>query len=131
MKTFAKTFAIAFLSVVSFVTFANNDTNAPNKTKTFEIGMFQSKNSLKMNLMLEKVTDKRISIVLKDEDGRVLHQETVAKKVPSYCGKFDMSELQDGVYTFEITDGTEKIIKKVNLHSPANTDVTRKITVNK
>ncbi|MGX7686251.1 hypothetical protein [Flectobacillus sp. BAB-3569] len=131
MKTFAQLFSISALTVLSVVSFANNDNNNANKTKTFEVGMFKSKNSLNMNLMLEKVTDKKVKIILKDPSGKVLHQEYVAKNTPSYYGKFDMSQLEDGVYTFEITDGTEKIIKTVNLQSPETQETTRNLTVNK
>ena len=79
----------------------------------------------------EKVTDKKVKIILKDPSGKVLHQEYVAKNTPSYYGKFDMSQLEDGVYTFEITDGTEKIVKTVNLQSPETQETTRNLTVNK
>ena len=73
MKTFAQLFSISALTVLSVVSFANNDNNNANKTKTFEVGMFKSKNSLNMNLMLEKVTDK---IILTHLSVKATHQVT-------------------------------------------------------
>lgn len=42
MKNFVKTFAIAVLSAVSLFSNANNTGVAPTKSKTFEVGMYQS-----------------------------------------------------------------------------------------
>ncbi|WP_044172389.1 hypothetical protein [Flectobacillus major] len=128
MKTFVKTFAL--LSVVSFATLANNDTNTPTKTKSFEVGMYQSKNTNKMNVLIEKVVGKKVTILVKTEKGEILSTETVAKGTDSYHGKFDLDALKDGKYIFEITDGTEKVIKNINLETPKSVEVSREISIN-
>jgi uncharacterized protein YegP (UPF0339 family) len=120
MKTLVKTFAIAALSAITFISNAA-DTNsaptgvAPTKSKTFEVGIYQSVNTLKMNVMIEKSTDKDLTVVLKDKNGEILASETVAKNDKSYHAKFDMSALEDGKYTFEFTKGNEKVTKEVQL----------------
>ena len=129
MKNLVKTFAIAALTAVSFISNANNGGVAPTKSKTFEVGIYQSVNTMKMNVMIEKSTDKNLSVVLKDEKGNVLYNERVTKGVKSYHGKYDLSELADGKYTFEFTKGDEKIIKEVNLFSEVPTDNNRQIVV--
>ena len=129
MKNLVKTFAIAALSAVSLFSNANNGGIAPTKLKTFEVGMYQSVNTLKMNVMIEKATDKNLSVVLKDEKGNVLYNERVTKGTKSYHGKYDLSELGDGKYTFEFTKGDEKMIKEVNLSSGVQVESSRQIVV--
>ena len=129
MKNLVKTFVIAALSVVSLISNATDDKVAPTKSKTFEVGMYQSVNTLKMNVMIEKSTDKNLSVVLKDDKGNVLYNERVTKGTKSYHGKYDLSDLADGKYTFEFTKGDEKVVKEVNLSSEAPTESSRQIVV--
>ncbi len=130
MKTLVKTIAIALFSVVSVATFANNEANNPTKTQNFKVGMYQTINTLRMNVLVEKVVGKKLTVTLKDAQGKVLSQEIIAKGSDSYFGKFDMSNLSDGKYTFEITDGTEKIVKQVNLETTTPAESTRTIELN-
>ncbi len=129
MKTLVKTFAITALSAMSFISNAGDKNAEPTKAKTFEVGMFQSINSLKMNVMIEKTADKDLLVVLKDEKGEVLSREHVRKGEKSYHGKYDMSQLEDGKYTFEFTKGTEKIVKEVNLVTTKPTTINRQIAL--
>jgi hypothetical protein len=129
MKNLVKTFVIAALSTVSLISNGADNNSTPTKSKTFEVGMYQSVNTLKMNVMIEKSTDKNLSVALKDEKGNVLYNERVTKGTKSYHGKYDLSELADGKYTFEFTKGDEKVIKEVNLSSEAPTESNRQIVV--
>jgi len=130
MKNLVKIFTIAALSAVSLISNGADNNTAPTKSKTFEVGMYQSVNTLKMNVMIEKSTDKNLSVVLKDEKGNVLYNERVTKGTKSYHGKYDLSGLTDGKYTFEFTKGDEKVIKEVNLTSEAPTESSRFIAMN-
>jgi hypothetical protein len=129
MKNLVKTFAIAALSALSFISNATNNGMAPTKSKTFEVGMYQSVNTMKMNVMIEKSTDKNLIVTLKNEGGEVLYYERVTKNAKMYHGKYDLSELADGKYTFEFKKGDEKVIKEVNLSSQKPTDSARQIVV--
>ncbi|MEY4538482.1 MAG: hypothetical protein RLZZ306_239 [Bacteroidota bacterium] len=129
MKNLVKTFAIAALSAVSLISNGADNNTAPTKSKTFEVGMYQSVNTLKMNVMIEKSTDKNLSVVLKDEKGNVLYNERIAKNSKTYHGKYDLSDLADGKYTFEFTKGDEKVVKEVNLSSDVPTESNRQIVV--
>jgi hypothetical protein len=129
MKTLLKTFAIAALSAMTFISNAT-DNVAPTKATTFEVGMFQSANTLKMNVMIEKTTDKDLTVVLKDSKGEILITERVAKKDKSYHAKYDLSELEDGKYTFEFTKGDEKLVKEVNLVTTKPAAINRQIALN-
>lgn len=133
MKTLVKTFAIAALSAITFISNAT-DTNmalagaesagvAPNKSKTFEVGIYQSINTLKMNVLIEKSTDMDLTLVLKDKNGEILASERVSKNDKSYHAKFDMSQLEDGKYTFEFTKGKEKVTKEVQLSTKTDRQI--------
>ena len=115
MKTLVKTFAIAALSAMTFISNAADQNAAPTSPKTFEVGIYQSINTLKMNVMIEKSTDKDLTVVLKDKNGEILASERVNKNEKTYHAKFDMSGLEDGKYTFEFTKGNEKVVKEVEL----------------
>jgi hypothetical protein len=129
MKNLVKTFAIAALTAMSFISNATDNSLAPTKSKTFEVGMYQSVNTLKMNVLIEKSTDKNLTVTLKDEKGNILYNEKLGKKAKKYHGKYDMSELADGKYTFEFTKGDEKIVKEVNLFSVEAIEDSRKIVL--
>ena len=129
MKNLVKTFAIAALTAMTFISNAT-DNAAPTKATTFEVGMYQSTNSMKMNVMIEKTTDKDLTVVLKDSKGEILITERVAKKDKSYHAKYDLSELEDGKYTFEFTKGDEKLVKEVNLVTTKPTAINRQIAMN-
>lgn len=130
MKTFVKTIAIAVISVMTFaVNAADNNSNPAMKAKTFEVGMYQSVNSLKMNVIIEKTIGKELMVALKDENGSTLYQERVSKNETTYHGKFDLSQLKDGKYTFVFTKGEEKITKQVSLGTQQPTESNRLIVV--
>jgi hypothetical protein len=129
MKNLVKTFAIAALSAMTFVSNATDNSTAPTKSKTFEVGMYQSVNTLKMNVLIEKSTDKNLTVTLKDEKGNILCNDQLGKKSAKYHGKYDMSNLADGKYTFEFTKGDEKVVKEVNLFSVEAIEDSRKIEV--
>lgn len=130
MKNFVKFFAVTALSAVSLISNGAVNNTAPTKLNTFEVGMYQSVNTMKMNVMIKKSADKNLSVVLKDEKGNVLHSERVTKGTDCYHGKYDLSELADGKYTFEFIKGDEKVIKEVNLSSEAPTESSRLIAIN-
>ena len=130
MKILVKTFAIAALSAMTFIANASDKNADTTKAKTFEVGMFQSINSMKMNVIIQKSNDKDLTVVLKDAKGDILITEHIRKSDKSYHVKYDLSELQDGKYTFEFTNGAEKLVKEVNLVTTKPTAINRQIALN-
>jgi hypothetical protein len=98
-----------------------------NKCESFEVGMYRVKNTLSMRLMMEKIRGEKVQIRLVDKKGNVLHEEMIGKRTEKYSRKFDFSQIKDGSYTMEITNGDELITKEINLstagvvESPART----------
>lgn len=128
MKNLVKTLAITALSAMTFISNATN-TNAesvgmtPTKSKTFEVGIYQSINTMKMNVLIEKSTDQDLTVVLKDKNGEILASERISKNEKTYHAKFDMSALEDGKYTFEFTKGNEKVTKEIQLSTKTDRQI--------
>ena len=86
-----------------------------NHCDNFSVGMYRVKNTLTMNLLLEKTKGERVAIRLLNDKGIVMHEEVVGKSLEKYGRKLNFSEVQDGNYTLEISDENEKIVKNINL----------------
>lgn len=108
MKKLFKTFAL--IALTSFASFAHENDN---KASTFEVGMYSLDNSHKVRLILEKEKNVSLTITLKNEKGQVIFKEYLSKKSTSYDKYFNLSELKNGTYTFEIDNGSEKVTKVV------------------
>ena len=130
MKNLVKTFAIAVLLGLAFISNATGEINpSAMKSKTFEVGIYQSINTLSMNVMIEKSGDNDLVVILRDERGTAISKNVVGKNKKVYHGKYDMSDLQDGKYTFEFIKGNEKITKEVNLQTNPPKEVSREISM--
>lgn len=124
------TLAIASLSAMTFITNASNKNVDLIKANTFKVGMFQSVNSIKMNVSIQKTTDKDLTVILKDTKDEILISEHVRKNGSSYHSKYDLNELEDGKYTFEFKNGDEKLIEEINLVTTKPTKIYRQIALN-
>ena len=98
-----------------------------NRCDNFSVGMYRVKNTLSMNVLLEKTKGERVMIRLLNDKGIVMHEEIVAKSLEKYGRRLNFSEIQDGNYVLEISDENEKIVKNINL---ATTEITETQTRN-
>ncbi|MCF0059633.1 hypothetical protein [Dyadobacter sp. CY356] len=118
MKNFKTTFVAAMIGLlVSGSAFAGQTQNASGNKyyEPFRVGMYRVKNTLMMNVLVEKEKNARIHIRLVDSKGKILHQEFVGRGIEKIGQKFDFSEIGDGDYKIEIVSGEEKITKNVSL----------------
>ena len=130
MKNLLTATATVLMAIASsFFARANDGNVNPNKSKTFEVGMYQGINSLVMNVMIEKTEDQQLSVILKDAKGTVLVSEKIAKRRLSYYGKYDMAGLEDGKYTIEFIKGDERIVKEIELQSTQPQEFVRQIAL--
>ncbi|MHA4738099.1 hypothetical protein [Dyadobacter sp. MSC1_007] len=86
-----------------------------NTCETFRVGMYRIKNTVSMNVMMEKEKGQKIAIRLIDTQGKVLHEEFVPKYLTKVGRKLNFSEMRDGDYTLEISNDHEKIVKSIHL----------------
>lgn len=129
MKNLLKTLAIALFLGVTFTSNAEEKKSTPMKSKTFEVGMYQAINTLTMVVNIEKTGNDALLVVLKDEKGNTISKSLLSKRDKTYRGRFDMSDLKDGKYSFEFTKGNEKIVKDVELQSNAPKEIIRQISL--
>ncbi|GAB3334984.1 hypothetical protein GCM10027299_43630 [Larkinella ripae] len=86
-------------------------------TKAMGVAIYQSIKSAKMNLMIENYIEVPLKVTLTNEQNEVLHVEKVSKRVKKYWRKFDMETMNDGLYTFEVSDGFTKVTKVFKLET--------------
>lgn len=119
MKKLVKSLCLALLAIVvaEYSALAEErPTPAPTaKTKSFQVGMYQSANTLKMNLLIEKAASEKLTVTLRNEKNDIIYSEQVGKKSEKYWRKFDLDGMKDGLYRFEISNGKDKIVKEVEL----------------
>ncbi|HEV7349136.1 hypothetical protein [Telluribacter sp.] len=118
-----RTLLFAFALSLPLLSQADNHFVGPEKPKSFTMGMYQVLNSSKINLSIAKAATARMTILIKDSDGNLLHRETLAKGMEYYKRKFDLKEMGNGTYYFELITNGETITKKVTLSTTSNQQI--------
>ena len=131
MKTFIKNLfsSLAVSAIVSVSALAENPTTGNDPTKNFEVGMYQTIRTSKLNLTIEKVKGQRLSVTLQNATGQVLYTEMVGKNSTKYWRKFDFGSMDSGVYQFQITNGETTITKEVKLRTPEAVEVQPEVLI--
>ena len=88
------------------------------RTKTMGVAIYQSVNTSTMNLLIENYIEVPLKVRLIHETNGVVHEEELSKRLKSYRRKFNMAGAMDGWYTFEITDGYNRVIKTFRVDTP-------------
>lgn len=96
-----------------------------NTCEKFRVGMYRVRNTMSMNLMMEKEKGEKVAIRLIDSKGKLIHEEFVPKYVTKTGRKISFDELGDGVYTMEISNDSEKIVKSIFLSTKEVREVNR------
>lgn len=119
MRKLLKCFAIAVLGftfqVANALPVDSKKVCKDNTCENFKVGMYRVKNTLTMNLLLEKEKGERVTIILRDSKGKMVHQEMVSKSAKKYGLKLNFSEVADDEYTLEIANDQEAIVKNILL----------------
>ncbi len=120
IKLLASTLLLALTASVSSPVLADDHKS---QDKVFAAAMFPAAKNSKLWLCLEKYkSESRIDLMLVNERGEILFQETVCgknSKQNAYRQQFDMSALSDGTYTFRIMAGTQKEERSFKLTTPS------------
>jgi flagellar hook assembly protein FlgD len=112
----AAAFGLLLLNASVFATAVDTKAECKNNScENFRVGMYRIKNSLSMNVLLEKTKGERVTLRLLNEKGVVLHEESIGKSLEKCGRKLNFAEVQDGNYTLEISDSNEKIVKNISL----------------
>jgi hypothetical protein len=132
MKTSIKSLAGALLLtlVLSSSVLATDDHG---QKRVFGVAVFPTVDASKLWVVLEKYqSENTVNLVLLNQHGDVLHQEIVLGKRSrrNACRQqFDISQLPDGNYKFQITAGNQKEEISFQLGTPAKQQPTRLIAI--
>ena len=109
------------LSLSSFTSEASDKKEHPQKEETskkaFDAYLFKVPKTNKIKLVVDKNTDARLRILLTGKDGKIYYSETNDDKESKYRRQFDMNELTEGVYYFELYSKKQTIIKEIKIQS--------------
>jgi flagellar hook assembly protein FlgD len=132
MKTFIKSLVSAlFLTVALYSPILAIDDHG--HKKVFGVAVFPTVDASKLWVVLEKYqSENTVNLQLVNQRGEVLHQEILLGKRSrqNACRQqFDISQLPDGNYKFQITAGTQKEEIQFQLGTPAKQEPTRLIAI--
>lgn len=121
MKTIAKTLLAALL--FSTASFAADVPASPAAsvsptatTNSYKVAVYPSTTMpSKLNVMVERAPGKTMDIYLRNADGSVLATQYIGKKEGNFWLKFDLSELQDGLYSIELISGNDRSVHQIEL----------------
>lgn len=109
------------LSLSSFAAEDSDKKEHPQKEETtkkaFDAYLFKVPNSNKVKLVVDKNSDARLRIMLTGKDGKVYYSETNDDKQSKYRRQFDMNDLTEGVYYFELYSKKQTLIKEIKIES--------------
>ena len=132
MKTSFKLLASALFLTVALSSFAPATDDHGHK-KVFGVAVYPTTDALKLWVVLEKYqAENTVTLMLLDQRGDVLHQEILLGKRSrqNACRQqFDISQLPDGNYRFQITAGNQKEDIPFQLGTPAKQEPTRFIAI--
>ncbi|MVM40624.1 T9SS type A sorting domain-containing protein [Spirosoma sp. HMF3257] len=119
MKTLIKSLALALslgfvTSAASFAELNPGTTAASYKSAVYTTITGQ------LSIALDKQTGGAVDVSLKDAEGKVVYSRHLGKNESKYRTRLNLSELSDGVYQVEITNGVETTTHKVTIatHQP-------------
>lgn len=116
MKTTIKTFAVALALIATAFT-ANAEDKETKKATGFATGIYATKGG-KINVLVEKANvDANTTLLLKNEKGDVVYQETVGKKNLKFGRILNVDELKSGTYQIDVTSQGETKSKSFEVSS--------------
>lgn len=85
--------------------------------KSFAVGMYLNPKTMRVYMAIDKAEKNPVKIVLKDKKGKVYFEDYISKNIQNYRFKFDMSQLADGLYTFDVVSKGESTSRSVEIYS--------------
>lgn len=130
-----KTMGVVLAAILLNISFANAQENIyayhnpgnihhdgePASVSAFKLDVAQIKeDALVFKVTIENPGSERVILSIKDGNNYTLHQEILPATLV-YKAKFNMQELQDGNYTFEIRKGKTRLAeRKVDIRTETN-----------
>ncbi|OIN57648.1 hypothetical protein [Arsenicibacter rosenii] len=142
MKTLRQSFGKALLvaTCVAVSSWANAQAKASTETyyeakpeQNLALAMYPASDPSKLWMVVEKgIPAKRLTMRIMDSKQKVVYESDIYSKKTTFRQRFDLSELADGLYTFQISDGKQIQERSFKLATPGITETLpqRNITMN-
>ncbi|GAB3935149.1 T9SS type A sorting domain-containing protein [Larkinella terrae] len=109
--------ALLALTLAASTTFAADNREEKKTKSTFQSAVYPMTNSMKVNVCVSKETDSKVNVRLVNSEGQTLANRKLGEGQEVATLRFDLNQLEDGVYKVEISDGTNTEIKTVKLQT--------------
>ena len=96
-------------------------------SNSFAVNMYMGP-KWKINLLLDFNRPERIIIRLRNAGNVVLYEEKLRRPPTSYWRKFDFEQSEPGQYQFEISDGRQTVVRRVDVVAIPTVEAQRYIT---
>ncbi len=106
MKTLITTLALALSLATVTIAADVNPIVRPTKVAHYESGIYTTVAG-KLHVSVDKQLGGTVAVSLKDGSGNVLFSRDIAKKDTQFRTRFDLSQLTDGTYELELTNGVD------------------------
>ncbi|CCH57051.1 hypothetical protein BN8_06450 [Fibrisoma limi BUZ 3] len=99
----------------------------PKKPMSFNASVYVNKEN-KIHLAVQKVATQPVQVILRNKHQDVLYMQTIGKKEEKVAIRFNVSDLEDGMYELEIKSNDGSIRRQLNIETPG-TKPSRTITM--
>jgi len=106
MKTLITTLALALSLATVTIAADTNAIDRPTKVARYESGIYTTVAG-KLHVSVDKQIGGIVAVSFKDANGTVLFTRQIAKKDTQFRTRFDLSQLTDGTYELELTNGVD------------------------
>lgn len=115
----------ALALTLSFSSFAGDKKNGKEEKETasavtFDAALYRINDTNKVRLSVDKTENDRLRVVLKDKGGKIYYSEVYNQRDSKYRRVFDLDEMGDGTYYFELFHNKNKLVKEVNIQSTSS-----------
>lgn len=116
--------ASAFALTLSFTSFAADKKKNKEEKETasvaFDAALYKVGDTNKVRLSVDKNPNERLRVVLKDKAGKIYYSEVFNERETKYRRVFNLDEMTDGTYYFELSHKKDKKVKEVNIESTSS-----------
>lgn len=124
-------FLCAAAYTLSLASFTTDKKKNPEKSETagrstIQASLYKVAESNKVKLSVDKSSDDKLKITLKDDNGRLYYSEVYNENDSRYRRVFDLNEMNDGKYTFELLYNNQKVVKTVEIQSTSDKQISLK-----
>ncbi|GGM99977.1 hypothetical protein GCM10010967_37550 [Dyadobacter beijingensis] len=95
----------------------NKEEKETAKVLSFDAALYKISDTNKVRLSVDKKENERLRVVLKDKAGKIYYSEVFNDRDTKYRRVFNLDEMNDGKYYFELSHKKDKLVKEVNIES--------------